>query len=133
MNKTTEILKTAFNAVAPSRLYRRLFNPGDIITLNGSIKERTDVPRVSGDTLYSIESGTTIKIERFSRGYYKYSDPQNIAAAVFEHSKIHGTPHYEVRVISKRSLIDNFQKSYVPEGSLIHLPADIVDTRFRKV
>jgi hypothetical protein len=121
------VLRTAVNAVVPTSYYRPAFKPGDV--LESAYDERSDVPRLPGDTLYSIMAGGKVRIERITYGKYVYNDDRNPTASAFKHGS--GSPHYEVYVLGNRTLLNNWTSYFDGEGSLIHLPAQMVEERFR--
>lgn len=123
------VLRTAVNAVVPNPYYRPAFKPGDVV--ESAYDERSDVPRLPGDTLYSIMPGGKVRIERITYGKYVHSDERNPTASAFKHDKISGSPHYEVYVLGDRTLLNNWTRCFDEEGSLIHLPAQMVEERFR--
>ena len=122
------VLRTAVNAVIPSSYYRPAFKAGDVI--ESAYDERSDVPRIPGDTLYSIQPGGKLSIERITYGNYVHSDPNNPTAAAFRH-RASGSPHYEVKVLGNRTFLNNWTRFFDEEGSLIHLPVQMVEERFR--
>ncbi len=122
-------LKTVFNAVVPGSYYRPSFKAGDVI--ESKYSEGSDVPRLPGDTLYSIQPGGKLKIGRITYGDYVYSDPNNKAAATFRHDRLSGSPHYEVKVLDNRTFLNNHTSIFDLPESLIHLPVQMVEERFR--
>lgn len=123
------ILRTAVNAVLPTPYYRPAFKAGDVI--ESAFDERSDVPRIPGDTLYSIQPGGKLNIERITYGNYVHSDPNNIAAATFRHDRRFGSPHYEVKVLDDKTFLNNWTRYFDRSGSLIHLPVQMVEERFK--
>ena len=121
--------RTVLNAVVPSSYYRPAFKAGDIV--ESKYNERSDVPRIPGDTLYSIQPGGKLRIERIAYGNYVHSDPNNKAAATFRHDRVSGSPHYEVKVLDDRTFLNNWTSYFDRSGSLIHLPAQMVEERFK--
>ena len=65
------LVRTAFNSVAPSRLYRPNFNIGDTLVPQGvEAGTPVDLPRFAGDTLIHILGGFPVKIAEHSHGEY---------------------------------------------------------------
>lgn len=125
-----EISRSVFNAVSPSTLYWPKFKAGDLVVPKGiRTAKPVDLPRFEGDTLIHIAvGGFPIKVARLSRGEYSSTAPY----AEFIHSRV-GKPHYEIEILEAGSAFDNYSKSEIPLASLIHIDAQIFDSRFQKV
>lgn len=123
-----QIGRTVFNSIALGIFYRPLFKAGDIVVPKGiEIGNPVDLPRFEGDSLIHVLGDFPIKIARFSRGEYSSRNPNS----EFVHSKL-GNPHYEIQVLEHGGAFDNYGRRELPVGSLIHVDAQILDSRFQK-
>jgi len=120
------ILRTAFNSLAPNCLYRPAFGQNAELVLNGQDGNLVDVPRFDGDTLLSARAGSHFLVKTLASGEYSSNKPQ----AEFEHRAFAGVSHYELQAVAPDSFYDNYLEKPTTPNSRFLIAARNADTLF---
>ena len=117
------------NMLLPSQWQFRKFDRLDVIGLKNNIYKTETLYRFNGDIRFQIAKHKTLKVDRVVIGYY----PSNGRNANFVSSEFTGTPHYALKTLDDRTLIDKeHDDMYLPTDTEIILPAEMVDSNFKK-
>ena len=117
------------NMLLPSQWQFRKFDRSDVIGLKRNIYKTETLYRFDGDIRFQIAKHKTLKVDRIGIGYY----PSNGRDASFVLSEFAGTPHYALKTLDDRTLIDKENDDkYLPINTEIILPAEMVDSNFKK-
>ena len=135
---TASGVKSFGRSILPIPSHRPQFKRRTLIS--PSACETITLPRFNGDTRYEVQATAVLKIKSNKEyGYYnewpsnRISPRLNSANAQYYSDVLGGGyPYYLVETTSDRCIFDSVEGKFLPKGSWICFPYEVVDPNFTK-